>query len=156
MQAFESRQVHRHLRYLCLSNTQHILPDRNDFLRKRQKLQELIPALNLVIDSAIDRLQHILKSSFICSQLRGTLANQALGKTAENAGISLLDKTNSQRTGNARIALDNVAVIQNNLLSLWQGGNRSCLQEIELAICEGKLHIHVRSEKLTYLTSHGL
>ena len=156
MQAFESRQVHWHLRHLCLSHSQHILPDRNDFLRKRQKLQELIPALDLVIYSAIDRLQHILKGGFIGSQLRGILANQALGKTAENAGISLLDKTNSQRTGNARIALDNVAIIQNNLLSLWQGGNRSCLQEIELAIGEGKLHIHKGSKKLTYLTSQSL
>ena len=156
MQAFGSRQVHRHLRYLCLSHSKHILPDRNDFLRKRQKLQELIPALNLVINPAIDRLQHILKSSFIGSQLRGILANQTLSQTAENAGISLLDKTNSQRTGNARIALDNIAVIQNNLLSLWQGSNRACLQKIELAICEGKLHIHIRSEKLTHLTRQAL
>ena len=156
MQAFESRQVHRHLRHLCLSNSQHILPDRNDFLRKRQKLQELIPALNLVINPAINRLQHILKGGFIGSQLRGILTNQALGQTAENASISLLNKANGQRTGNARITLDNVAIIQNNLLSLWQGGNRSCLQEIELTICEGELHIHIRSKKLTYLTSQGL
>ena len=153
MQAFESGQVHWHLRHLRLSHSQHILPDRNDFLRKRQKLQELIPALNLVINTTIDRLQHILKSSFIGSQLRGTLANQALGQTAENASISLLDKTNSQRARNSRITFNNIAIIQNNLLSLWQGGNRSCLQEIELAIGEGKLHIHIRSEKLTHLTS---